>query len=82
MVARRARFWMRLLPKRLGDSQGIDFEILPPGHLIASLMQLPVMAAAERDGELVADFETEGSGLGKPQVMRIGRLPAADEAGL
>ena len=45
-------------------------------------MQLPMMTAAERDGELVADFEAERSGLRKPQVMRIGRLPAADEAGL
>ena len=45
-------------------------------------MQLSVMTAAERDSELVADFETEGSGLGKPQMMRVGWLPAADEAGL
>jgi hypothetical protein len=36
-------------------------------------MQLPMMPAAERYSELVADFETQGSGLGKPQVMRIGR---------
>ena len=41
-----------------------------------------MMTAAERYGEFVADFETQGSGLGKPQVMRIGRLPAADQAGL
>jgi hypothetical protein len=45
-------------------------------------MQLPMTTAAERYGELVADFETQGSGLRKPQVMRIGRLPAADQAGL
>ena len=45
-------------------------------------MQLPMMTAAERYGELVADFETERSGLCKPQVMRVGRLPAADQAGL
>ena len=45
-------------------------------------MQLPMMAAAKRHGELVADFETDGAGLGKPQMMRIGRLPAADQAGL
>ena len=45
-------------------------------------MQLPMMPAAERYGELVADFETERSGLREAQVMRIGRLPAADEAGL
>ena len=45
-------------------------------------MQLPMMTAAERYGELVADFETERSGLREAQVMRIGRLPAADQAGL
>ena len=45
-------------------------------------MQLPMMATAERYGELVADFEAECPWLGKPQVMRIGRLPAADETWL
>ena len=44
-------------------------------------MQLSMMTATERYGELVADFETQRSRLGKPQVVRIGRLPAADEAG-
>ena len=73
---------MRLLPKHLGDLQRFDIEPLPPGDLIAGLMQLPVMAAAERNGELVADFEADGSGLGKAQMMRVGWLPAADEAGL
>src|ERR1035437_9336242 len=78
----RRRFWVRLLPKPLGDLQCIDVEVLPPDHFIASLMQLPMMAPAERYGELVADFETERSGLGRPQVMRIGWLAAADETGL
>ena len=73
---------MRLLPKPLGDFEGIYLQILPPGHFIAGLMKLPMMTAAERHGELIADFETQGSWLGKPQVMRIGRLSAADEAGL
>jgi hypothetical protein len=45
-------------------------------------MQLAMVAAAERNGELVTDFETQGARLGKPQMMRIGRLPVADEAGL
>jgi hypothetical protein len=45
-------------------------------------MQLPMMTAAERYGEFVADFETQGSGLRKPQMMRIGWLSATDEAGL
>ena len=78
----RRRFWPRLFPQPLGDLQCVDLQILPPGNLIAGLMQLPVMAAAERDGELVADFEAECARLRKPQVMRIGRLPAANEAGL
>ena len=73
---------MRLLPQSLGDRQGIDFEIPPPSHFIAGLMQLAVMTAAEGYSELVADFETQRPWLGKPQVMRIGRLPAADETGL
>src|SRR5476651_2000081 len=53
------RFWMRLLPKPLGDFEGIYLQILPPGHFIAGLMKLPMMTAAERHGELIADFETQ-----------------------
>jgi len=45
-------------------------------------MKLSMMPTAERDGELIADFEADGSGLCKPQMMRIGRLPATDEARL
>ena len=78
----RRRFWVCLLPKPLGNLQGVDFQILPPGHFIAGLMQLPMMTTAERYGELVADFETQRSELRKPQVMRIGGLPAADETRL
>jgi len=69
---------MRLLPQPFGDWQGIDFQILPPGRFIAGLVQLPMMAPAEGYGELVADFEAKCPWLGKLQVMRIGRLPAAD----
>lgn len=76
------RFWMRLLPKPFGDLERIDLEVLPPGHLIADLMQLPMMSAAERDGELIADFHAHGSGLSEPQMMWVGWLPSADQAGL
>ena len=82
VVICRRRFWPGLLPKPLGDRERVDLEILPPGHLIAGLMQLPMMTAAERDGEFVADFEAEGSRLSKAQMMRIGWLPAADQARL
>jgi len=75
-------FWMRLFPKPLGDLQRFEVEVSPPGHLVAGLMQLPVMPAAERNGELVADFESNGSGLCKPQVMRVAGLTTTYETGL
>ena len=71
---------MALFPKSFGDRERVDVERLPPPHLIAGLMQLAMMTATERYSELVADFETQRSRLGKPQVMRIGRLPPADDA--
>src|SRR5262245_37583367 len=45
-------------------------------------MQLPVVSAAERHRELIADFETDGPRLRKPQVMGIAGLPTADQAWL
>ena len=45
-------------------------------------MQLPVMAAAERHREFVADLQPDRPWLGKPQMVRIGRLPSADKTGL
>ena len=40
------------------------------------------MGAAERYCELVADLLSEPAGLGKPKMMGVARLSAADEAGL
>jgi hypothetical protein len=73
---------MRFFPKVSRDFQGIHSVTVPPRAFIAGLMQLPVMPAAKRDRELIAHLETNGSRLCKPQVMRIGRLPATDEARL
>ena len=73
---------MALLPKFSGDFQSVDLVLLPPGGLVASLMELAMMTATERYGELIADLHADGAGLGKAQVMRIRRLPATDEAWL
>jgi len=73
---------MGLFPKLPDDLHRFDIEVSPPGHLVAGLMQLPVMTSTEGDGELIADFKADGSWLGKPQMMWIGRLPTADEARL
>jgi hypothetical protein len=45
-------------------------------------MQLPVMRAAQRHCKFVAHLLSESAGLGEPQVVRIARLSAADEARL
>ena len=73
---------MALLPKTVSCLESIDPQALPPGLLIASLMQLSMVTAAERHGELITDLETDRSRLRKPQMMRIGRLPTADQTRL
>src|SRR5262249_6943443 len=40
------------------------------------------MPPAERDGEFIAHLEANCSRLSKTQVMRITRLPAANQTGL
>jgi hypothetical protein len=73
---------MAFFPQVLGGLHWLDPQICPPGHFVAGLMQLPMMTAAERYSEFVADFKTKRSGLSKPQVMRIGRRPPTDETWL
>jgi hypothetical protein len=65
------RSLVALLPKTLGSLQRVDLSVLPPHHFITGLMQLPMMPAAERHGELVTDFEADGPGLGNAQMVRV-----------
>ena len=46
------------------------------------LVELPVVEGAEGDGELVRDLAPEGGGLRELQVMGVGAVAAADQAGL
>ena len=69
---------MSFFPKRFCNRERTNLEGIPPNGLIAGLMKLPVMTATERDGELIADFKADGSGLRKAQMMRVGRLPPAN----
>ena len=73
---------MALFPKPLGDLNRVDIQVVPPGHFVASLVQLTMMAAAERNGELITDFKAQGPGLRKAEVMWVGRLAPADQAWL
>jgi hypothetical protein len=72
----------RLAPEPLSNRHRLDFCGLPPRLFIAAPMQIPVVDAAQRHGELVTDFAPKGARLPKPDVMGIGRAPAADETGL
>ena len=47
-----------LLPKLPGIAKGVDLDALPPGNFIAGLMKLAMMTPTERNGELVADFDS------------------------
>ena len=69
-------------PQRLCGGKRIEAVARPPGPFVTDVVELPVMGAAQRHGELVTDLAAECSRLGKAQVMWIGRATAADEAGL
>jgi hypothetical protein len=47
------------LSKSLRRIQRIDFDLLPPFDLVADAVQLTVMDAAQRDGELVAHLSPQ-----------------------
>ena len=55
-ISRLCLLWVRLLPKLARNHKCIEIERFPPGDFIARLMKLPMMYAAEWNGELVADF--------------------------
>ena len=70
------------LPELASRFDRVDPGILPPSRFIAYPMHEPVMNATERDRELVAGLAAERRRLHLPQMMRIGRLAAADQARL
>src|SRR5262249_43447798 len=69
-------------PQCLGDAQGRDLLVRPPGLLIALPVQRLMMGAAQGDGELIADLATERLGLSEFQMVGIARGLLAHEAGL
>ena len=56
---------LALLPEPLGFRQGIYLGVLPPGPLVAGVMQRSVVGAAERHDPLIAGFGAHGTRLGK-----------------
>ena len=54
---------MRLEPELAGSRYWIEGGLAPPLGFIAVSVELVVMSAAERDGELVADLAAECAAL-------------------
>ena len=73
---------MRSLPQLPGCAEGVDLQFLPPSDFIAGLMQLPVMASAERDGELIANLDPLCARLREAEMVRVARMAAANKARL
>ena len=73
---------MRLQPQRAGGDTRINASLLPPCRFVATAMDLAMMAAAERHGELIADLAAKRSMLGEAQMMGIGRPAATNQTGL
>jgi len=69
-------------PKLTREAQRLDTGLRPPIELFAGAVQVTVMGATQRHRELVADLCAQPARLGKPKMVGVARLSAADEAGL
>ena len=69
-------------PKPACSLDGLDSVSRPPIDFHAGPVQLPMMAAAEGNRELVADLEAEPAGLRETQMVGVAGLASADEAAL
>ena len=73
---------VRFVPKLRSRVEGIHTHVVPPGALVADVVELAVMGTAEGDGELVADLAADRLWLGKADVMGVGRDRATENARL
>src|SRR5580658_6051783 len=71
---------MGLEPQHPGCNGWIDAGVSPPSGFLATAVDLAMVSAAQRDGELIADLAPQRPALGKSQVMGIRGLSAADQA--
>jgi hypothetical protein len=74
------------LPQPLRLAHRVDFALLPPTLLVAGIMERPVVRVAQRDCPLIANLGSEGTELGKPNVVGMAggaptnqTRPGADE---
>jgi hypothetical protein len=71
-----------LKPEPPRDGERLDGDFKPPNQFVAVAVELAMVSAAKRDGELVADLTSKRTGLCKAQVMGIARFSATDQTRL
>ena len=69
---------MGLQPQLASRNSRIDANFPPPLSFIAAPMDLAMVAAAQRNGELVAHLARQRSALDEAQVVRVRWLPSAN----
>jgi hypothetical protein len=69
-------------PEFASDDNRIDPDVLPPRGFVTATVNLAMMAAAERNGEFVADLATERAVLCEAKMVSVNRLASADQARL
>ena|ERR1700733_1413574 len=73
---------VRLKPQFTGGVGRINPRSLPPRSFIAATVNLAMVPATQRHGELIADLAAQRTALRKAQVVGVAGLTATDQAGL
>ena len=64
--------------RAFATSRGINADLCPPCSFVTTSMDFAVMSTAQWHRELITHLASEGSALCKSEVVRIGRMPAAN----
>ena len=59
------------VPQITSNFERVDIPLLPPLPFLAGRMDLVVMDSAKRDGEFIADLQTQPFGLRVADVVRL-----------
>ena len=73
---------MGFQPERARGGERLDADPGPPSDFIAGMVQLAMMAAAERHSELIADLAAARARLSKAQMVCVFGFASAQEARL
>ena len=73
---------MTFVPKLPGDLERLDPNVVPPGRLVATVVEVSMVFPAEGHREVVPHLSPHRPRLSEPKVMGVGRRGTAQEAGL